>query len=298
MTAAPKGYRMYRKILVPLDGSKLAEQILPFARSLAQATQSSVELLRVNDAERITAYAPPLQGGEYLDEVAKKYFSPATRVDQTVELGTPAIVIVDRAAGDPACLIAMATHGMSGIRRWLIGSVASKVLQTTANPVLLLRPTGGAEPVASFEPRTIFVPLDGSGLAEKALAHAVALAKRMKPELHLVRVYTLPANAYIVADGVIAQGTQQFREAMSKEAEDYLDGRVQELRGDGLDRVIATALEGDPASEIIDLATKTENSLIVMSTHGRSGIGRWALGSVAEKVVQHSRAPVLLLRAG
>jgi nucleotide-binding universal stress UspA family protein len=119
----------------------------------------------------------------------------------------------------------------------------------------------------------------------------------MKLDIHLVRVYTLPADAYVVADGVIAQGTGQFREAMSKEAEDYLDGRVQGLRADGLDCVTASTLEGDPASEIIDLAAKTANSLIAMSTHGRSGLGRWVLGSVAEKVIQHSRAPVLLLRA-
>jgi nucleotide-binding universal stress UspA family protein len=288
---------MYRKILVPLDGSKLAEQILPLAQSLARATQASIELLRINDPEKITAYAPPLQGGEYLDEVAQKYFSPATRVDKTVELGSAAEVIVDRASSDPACLIAMATHGMSGIRRWLIGSVASKVVQSAANPLLLIRPVERVEPATLTEIKTIFVPLDGSGLAEKAMRHAADLAKHLKCELHLMRIYTLPANAFVLGDGVIAQGPAQFREAMAQEAATYLDGKVQELRATGLDRVIATAIEGDPASEIIDIDAKTPNSLIVMSTHGRSGVGRWVLGSVAEKVVQHSGTPVLLIRA-
>jgi len=77
-----------------------------------------------------------------------------------------------------------------------------------------------------------------------------------------------------------------------------LDGLVAGLRADGLNRVIATAIEGDPAGEIIDLARKTPNDLIAISTHGRSGIGRWVLGSVAEKVVQYARGPVLLVRAG
>ena len=288
---------MYRKILVPLDGSKLAEQILPLAQSLAQATQASVELLRVNDSEKMAAYAPLLQGGEYLDAVAKKYFSPATRVDKTVELGNPAEVIVDRASSDPACLIAMATHGMSGIRRWLLGSVASKVAQGAANPLLLIRPAERTELIALSELKTIFVPLDGSGLAERALPHAMELAKRMNCEVHLMRVYTLRANAYVLADGVIGQGPAQYREAMQQEAATYLDGKVEELRADGLERVIATAIEGDPASEIIDIDVKTPNSLIVMSTHGRSGVGRWVLGSVAERVIQHSGAPVLLIRA-
>jgi nucleotide-binding universal stress UspA family protein len=288
---------MYRKILVPLDGSKLAEQILPLAQSFAQATQASVELLRVNDPERMTAYAPALQGGEYLDEVVKKYFTPATRVDKTEGVGHPAMIIVERASSDPACLIAMATHGMSGIRRWLIGSVASKVAHTAANPLLLIRPAERAEPAAPFELKTIFVPLDGSGLAERALRPAVELAKRIKCEIHLMRMYTLPANAYVLADGVIGQGAAQYRDAMQQEAATYLDGKVQGLRADGLDRVMATAIEGDPASEIIDIGVKTPNSLIVMSTHGRSGVGRWVLGSVAEKVIQHSGAPVLLIRA-
>jgi len=290
---------MYRKILVPLDGSKLAEQILPFAQSLAQALQTSVELLSVNEPDKMTASAPPLQGGKYLDEVAKKYFASARRVDKIVELGSPAEVIVDRASSDPACLIAMATHGMSGIRRWLIGSVASKVAQTAANPLLLIRPSEDAEPVAArSQLKTLFVPLDGSGLAERALRHAVELAKRMNCEIHLMRMYTLPANVYVLADGVIGQGPAQYREAMQQEAATYLDGKVEELRAHGLDRVIATAIEGDPASEIIDIDVKTPNGLIVMSTHGRSGVGRWLLGSVAEKVIQHSAAPVLLIRAG
>jgi nucleotide-binding universal stress UspA family protein len=289
---------MYRKILVPLDGSKLAEQILPLAQSLALVTQAAVELLRVNDFEKMAAYAPPLQGGEYLDEVAKKYFASVTRVDKTVELGKPAEVIVDRASSDPACLIAMATHGMSGIRRWLIGSVASKVAHSAANPLLLIRPAESAEPAALSQLKTIFVPLDGSGLAERALRHAMELAKLMNCEIHLMRMYTLPANAYVLADGVIGQGAAQFREAMQQEAATYLDGKVEELRAQGLERVIATAIEGDPASEIIDIDVKTPNCLIVMSTHGRSGVGRWVLGSVAEKVIQHSGAPVLLIRAG
>jgi nucleotide-binding universal stress UspA family protein len=288
---------MYRKILVPLDGSKLAEQILPFARSLAEAAHASVELLRVNEAEPTVASTSPLKGGEYLDEVAKKFFSPATPVEKTVVPGSPATVIVERASGDSNCLIAMATHGMSGIRRWLMGSVSSKVAQSATNPLLLIRPTEGSAAATSFKAGTIFLPLDGSGLAERALAHARSLAGSMSSEIHLLRVYTVPSNAYVLADGVITQGLAQFREAMQQEAAVYLDGKVEGLRADGFRRVTATAIEGDPAGEIIDLAAKTPNSLIIMSTHGRSGAGRWLLGSVAEKVIQHSRAPVLLIRA-
>ncbi|HYQ96757.1 MAG TPA: universal stress protein, partial [Candidatus Nitrosocosmicus sp.] len=143
----------------------------------------------------------------------------------------------------------------------------------------------------------IFVPLDGSGLAEKTLPHACALTKRLNLEMQLLRVYSLPVDAYVVADGVIAQGPAQYREELARQAQDYLDGKVAGLRAEGFKRVVAIALEGDAASEIIDLGRKAPNSLIAMSTHGRSGIGRWVLGSVAEKIIQHAHNPVLLIRA-
>ncbi|HLN87954.1 MAG TPA: universal stress protein [Candidatus Limnocylindrales bacterium] len=287
---------MYSKILVPLDGSSLAEQILPYVRSLAAAYNVPVELLWVNDVEN--AEWPPRSGKEYLRQTIAKYLSALKRIASIEANGRPAEEIVRRAGAEPSCLIAMATHGMSGVRRWLIGSVASKVAQLAQNPLLLVRPIENADLAAAIELKTIFVPLDGSGLAEKALPHAVALAKGLNLAVQLLRVYALPSDAYIVADGVIGQGAAPFREAMQKEAANYLEGKVETLRGEGLAEVIGTAMEGDPPKEIIDLAAKTANSLIVMSTHGRSGIGRWMLGSVAEKIIQHSRAPVLLIRAG
>lgn len=286
---------MYSKILVPLDGSPLAEQILPYVRMLAAAYNIPVELLWVNDVE-VTEW-PPHSGKEYLQRAKAKYFAASIKIESIEADGNPAEMIVRRTEAEPSCLIAMATHGTSGMRRWLLGSVASKVVQTARNPLLLIRPIENADPAAAIKLNTIFVPLDGSGLAEKSLPHAVALAKRLKPAVQLLRVYTLPGDAYVVADGVIAQGPAQFKEAMQKEAESYLEGKVEPLRAEGLDHVIGTAMEGDAASEIIDLAAKTANSLIAMSTHGRSGIGRWLLGSVAEKVLQHSHVPVLLIRA-
>jgi len=287
---------MYSKILVPLDGSPLAEQILPYVRLLAATDNLAVELLWVDDVE--LAGWPPRSGKEYLRQATARYLSALKQIEPIVAEGKPAEVIVRRAATKPSCLIAMATHGMSGMRRWLIGSVASKVTQSAENPVLLVRPSENADPAAAIGLKTIFVPLDGSGLAENALRHAVPLAKELKLAVQLLRVYKLPSEAYIVADGVIAQGSAQFRDVMQREAQSYLDGKVETLRAEGLAHVIGTAMEGDAASEIIDLAGKTANCLVVMSTHGRSGMGRWLLGSVAEKVVQHSHAPVLLIRAG
>jgi nucleotide-binding universal stress UspA family protein len=286
---------MYSKILVPLDGSKTSEQILPYARYFADAHGIPVELLRITDPELRPPFWPTETDDQYLRRIAAEYFSGAAT--SAAEVGAPGRVIVDYAKRDSSCLIAMATHGMSGARRWLFGSVTSKVIQTAANSLLLIRPGDHADALTHVSMDKIFVPLDGSGLAEKTLPHACALAKRLSLEMHLLRVYTLPLNAYIVADGMIAQGPAQLREELAREAQAYLDGKVAALSAMGFERVVAIVLQGDPASEIIDLTRKTPNSLVAMSTHGRSGIGRWVLGSVAERVVQHSQDPVLLIRA-
>ena len=286
---------MYTKILVPLDGSSLAEEILSYVRIFAEVYGVPVELLRVNDPDIRTPSWPPLPGGEYLQRIAGA-LPRSLRVDCVEESGKPAAVIVERAKSDPACIIAMATHGLSGARRWLLGSVASRVAHTTTNPLLFIRPAEAGEQARRPELKIVFVPLDGSGLAEKILPHVITLGKRMTLEVHLVRVYTLPADAYLVGNGVYMQALTQQREVIQKEAEDYLAGKVEQLRAEGLDQVISTAIEGDPAGEIIDLARRTPDNLVAMSSHGKSGITQWVLGSVAEKVIHHSRDPVLVIR--
>jgi nucleotide-binding universal stress UspA family protein len=287
---------MFSRISVPLDGSRLAEQILPFVRLFAMPLNLPVDLFTVLESVSDHQSSLHARTRAYLEGVREKYFSSGVSTNFHVETGEAATVIIERYRNDPHCLIAMATHGMSGLRRWLMGSVTSKVVQHAANPLLIIRPTEKADPGLPVSFRTIIVPLDGSGLAEKALPTVIGLAKPLKLEVQLVRAYTPAAETYIIADGVIAQSTAQFNENIKSEAETYLDGKVQALRAEGLDNVISTAVLGDAATEIIDFAVRTENNLVAMSTHGRSGVGRWLLGSVAEKVVQHSQDPVLLIR--
>lgn len=288
---------MYSKILVPLDGSKLAEQILPFVRWIAEPHGVPVEFLTVTDPDARPPFWPPQVGEDYLKKVSANYLSVSECVTSVVNSGEPADVIIDRAKSDPGCLVAMATHGLSGIRRWLLGSIASKVVQTAVNPLLLIRPVQNATPPTDVRIQTLFVPLDGSSLAEKVLPHVSMLAKKLKLNVHLMQVYTLPKTAYIVAEGMVDQGPALFREAMRKETESYLADKAEQLRSEGLEHVLTSALEGDAASEIIDVARRTADNLLAMSTHGRSGVRRWVLGSVAEKVIHHSGDPVLMVRA-
>ncbi len=274
---------MYTKILVPLDGSKLSEQILPYAQLLADAFHVPVELLHVNDLDTITPFAPPLQGGDYLKVVSKRYLPLSLTVSCTVDLGKPAELIVERAAADRGALIAMATRGHSGMQRWLLGSVSNKVVRTATNPLLLVRPPQGTGPVWPLKLKTILVPLDGSGLAEKILPHVTALAETLELEVNLLRVHTIPAESYIVGDGLYVDVLSRETESIRKGVGDYLNGKIEELQAEGLDRVSSVAVEGDPAEEIIDLARNTHDSLIAMSTHGRSGMERWVLEASRRK---------------
>lgn len=285
-----------KNILVPLDGSPASEQILPYVQWLAPSFQSSVTLLRVTDSDARPTFGAAPSIPEYLKQIEAKYFGAGQNVTRLSETGNPAEVIIDRAGSDPGCLIAMATHGVTGVRRWLMGSVASKVLQSATNPLLLIHPDE-ANPTLPVARRTLFVPLDGSALAEGILPAVIAWAKALNMAVHLLRVYALPPQAYIVTDGGIATSPAEFRKEMHEETVRYLDAQVDALRAEGVVQVQATVLEGDAAAEIIDVARRTPDNLIAMSTHGRSGIGRWVLGSVAERVIQHSGDPVLLLRS-
>jgi nucleotide-binding universal stress UspA family protein len=132
---------MYTRILVPLDGSELAEQILPYARFFAEALRIPVGLLRVNEPGSMVPDALARAGADYLADVAESFFAGSVAVSRHVEIGKPAEVIVERAGAESGTLIAMATHGLSGIQRLFLGSVAEKVIHYSGDPVLVVRPT-------------------------------------------------------------------------------------------------------------------------------------------------------------
>jgi len=291
---------MIRKVLVPLDGSRLAEQILPYARLLAEAFKIPVELVGVDDAEARAPFKPSGDDQDYLKNIAGQF--PATvKVNATVELGRPAEVIVKRAKLEPGCLIAMVTHGFSGIKRWLLGSVANKVVQAAENPLLLVRATEQAAAKSNVRFDSIIVPLDGSELAESLLPTVLDFARSLNAEVVLARAFQLPATAYYRAEGTsgaeaFIPSYEELVAAMSQEAREYLDAKVGQMRAQGLARVRAEILEGPAAEQIIDLAHNTTDSLIAMCTHGRSGLRRWMLGSVTEKVARHAERPILVTR--
>ena len=297
---------MYKKVLVPLDGSKLAEAVLPAVTQIATGLKARVTLFGVVEEDIVAAIANPMQGRyvdqvgstaltvarDYLKGVSRRLGLPEDQVQCTAKVAAVSEAIVEEAERDGATLIAMSTHGRSGAGRWLLGSVADKVLHAASAPLLLYRPRADRRQGAEFS--TIVVPLDGSPMAETVLPHAEALAGAMGLGVHLIRV-TSTLIEYYAGEGFYTYPGDLIAE-MDREALRYLEAKSAELKKRGVRKVTTQHLTGAVAIQIVDAVKNLPGSLVAISSHGRSGVGRWVLGSVADRVVSGAGSPVLVVR--
>jgi nucleotide-binding universal stress UspA family protein len=294
---------MFRRILIPLDGSPHAEQALPLAKLFAARFQSSVVLFQAIEPFSKRAHEGGALAGDDLVELSRRQasqylktighsFPGGLAVEHEVGVGSAATAILELAESAHIDLIAMATHGRTGLQRWVYGSVADKVLSGARLPILFVR--ASEAPQAPVSIRRILVPLDSSTLAERALVVALQLAKTFDVEVALVRV--CEPSAYLQDGIAAATSSAALDEAVRVTVEEYLTEKTQEVRSQGV-RVRWETQFGVAAERILDAAQKQAASLVVMSTHGRSGIGRWILGSVADRVLCASRIPMLLIRS-
>lgn len=309
---------MNRKMLVTLDGSELAEVVFTYATELAGRLDIDVILLHVsNPAAR--EFLPMYQA--YVERAADIVRNQARKVQETTGMpsdaqqvevrgeyvaGYPAEEILRYADENKVDIILMATHGRSGLRRWVMGNVADKVLRASKVPVWLVR-AGVPEEVTfdKWPSRTIIVPLDGSELAESVLHYAVALAQQRSSEpvdVVLLRVCEPPTTpSYYVPE--LPEAPLDWGEFMNQEtkrckkvAAEYLAKMEQRFKDKNIS-VRSEVLIGRAGDEIVDYANKTPYTIIVMITHGRSGISRWVYGSVAGNVLEGVSGPVVLAKA-
>lgn len=271
---------MFERILIPLDGSATAEAILPQIRRLLHWEDAEVVLLRaIVPAIPETDYiAPPpelVKGAkEYVAALEKKLADEGVRVRSLVRVGGPGETILDVATEVKASLIAMSTHGRTGMQRWIFGSVTEKVLRASPVPVLVVRSFQEAQPI-----RTILVPIDGSDLSFAVLGHARALARLFESSIAVLHVIEEPDRSFVDA-----------------QLQKRLTSTIQDLEAAEIS-VKLIVRNGEPAGQILDVAKEEKADLIAMSTHGRSGLGRWVFGSVTEKVLREAGVPMLVVRA-
>lgn len=282
-------------IIVPLDGSDLSRHILPSVRLLASLTSARILLIRaIADApsdEMRQQVEPTLQ------REAQILRDAGFTVDIEIAFQSPPVAIVERAKETHAALIAMATHGYSGLRRWALGSVTDEVVHTTTTPVFVVR-CQDETPDETPHIKQILVPLDGSDLAEKALPIATMLATQAHASVLLMRS-VVPIDVFY--DGlqpvqIPPSVVQESTEEAQQQAQGYLNRIAERLRTDGV--IVETHVAiGRAEDAIVEDAMQQHIDLVIMATHGYGEIERWLIGSVADKVLHATRTPLLLVHA-
>lgn len=316
---------MFTRILVPLDGSARAERALPIAARIARASTANpapcivlVRAVPIPVTYGITYESQHLrwrllrdeaeEAQTYLDEIAHSAQVADLPIESVVEVGTPANVILDVADKHTVDLMVMMSHGRTGLARWVLGSVAEHVVHHARPPVLVMRGhddvTGDITRADADHPLCFLVPLDGSPLAETALAPARALALSLAApgpaNIHLTLVVApyeaVPTN---MPDALIMDGAKAYLERVAQHL-------LAQSKDDQLTVTWSVVALGDIAHGILAVAEARENvegasacgrcDAIAMATHGSGGLARWALGSVTERVLHATKLPILIVR--
>jgi len=280
---------MYRTLLVPLDGSELAEQALPYVKEMAKGFHSDVTLLTV------CSLGDPLKHVlvEYLERKADGLKVSNLKVTAVCIEGEPASSILDFAGKNKIELVVISTHGKGGIGRWPLGSIATKVVQRSHIPVFLVRSVERAAVAVSL--KKVLAALDGSQFAEAIIAHAESFARAMGGKVVLLQVIEPVKAPQLVIYKDWEKVEKDLVAKLQREAERYLGRKKTFLEGKGV-KVGVQLLQGRPAETILQYAAENDIDLIALTTHGFSGVTRWAYGSVASRVVEASTRPVLLVR--
>jgi nucleotide-binding universal stress UspA family protein len=292
---------MINRILVPLDGSGLAERALPLALGIAARTSADLMLLsavvpneqwaglatsQADDRERTAAE-------HYLESVAEPLRTPRLKV-HTLAVNDRAAPAICAAADAAGCdLIVMATHGRSGLGSWYAGSVAEKVRHSTDTPVILVHARRETIPQATSIEQ-ILVPLDGSEIGEEVLGLAEELARALDARLLLTQVITSPAALY-PAEYATSQAFP-WLSPMQEGAQAYLGRLADSLRGRGLEVDVHVEV-GEPVAALLEIAREGNVGMIAMATHGRSAVARSVSGSVTDAVSRAVEMPCLTVRA-
>lgn len=286
---------MWKRVLVPLDGSNLAELALPYAEELAVAFSSEVVLLHVSESgEDQYRHMHQL----YIEELVGRMKDRINKVTPLVLSGRPAEQITDCAWRRKVGLIIMASHGRSGVMSWALGSVASRVLHVTKTPVLLIKVVKPPQKTPGKHLlNRILLPLDCSEAGGAAIPYVQELSDRLESEVILLRVVLAGQHVRTVGGLDYILYPEQDLELVKAEAREYLDKVYHRLKGEKGKVRVELKVGGDVAQEILKFAEKANASLIAISAHGHSGIGKWVFGSTASKIMEASKIPVLLVRA-
>lgn len=297
---------MFDKVLVPLDGSELAEGSLDPALAIIHRPGGKVILLNVPVYRPVMVPGTAGYGlvlpeqtfdlqnrdeiGIYLEEVRQARQGPDFSITIEVLEGDVAGNIVDLALEKGVDLIVMTTHGYSGFTRWMLGSITERVLRNAPCPVLVVRCADALKHVV--------ITLDGSRLAEQALEPGLEVARQLGGRVTLLRVddggglSTVDKGMLDIAHHGLSQ---QIDPETGGDAVHYLENVAGRYRTPSLE-IDTAVVTGSPAQGILEYVEANQVDLIVMATHGRTGIRRWVYGSVTEKCLHNTACAMLIVR--
>jgi nucleotide-binding universal stress UspA family protein len=286
---------MFDRILVPLDRSALAERAIPYAIALAQVTNGHIVLLHaIPSGLALHRGEAELDAAARLDELADQLRHQGIRVDARTVPGNAAEAIVATAGRAHTDVIVMSTHGRGGLGRWLYGSVADQVLRWAEVPILLVS-AACDHPWPTDRPLKMLVSLDGSETSEAVLDSARQLGQILGADAIFLRVIEPTASSVIGYDPAHFRIGQPEADGSLAEASGYLEGITGQPASPF--RSVDTIVDvGEPAARITALARQESVDLIVMATHGRAGLARLTMGSVATATLHRTHVPMLLMR--
>jgi len=297
---------MFEHILVPLDGSQLAEMALQPAITIARQIGGQVTLLNIPVRQQVilpssAGYAPPVYGQTiehalkseeaYLAKIENAHADAAIKFDTQVQEGDVAGVIVDTATTGAVDLIIMTTHGYSGFTRWMLGSVTERVLREAPCPVLVLRRAG--------QLKKAMITLDGSRLAEQALKSGVEIGHLLDCETTLLRV-DQQEQLSSVEMGFLEVASSELCQELAQDDADRVSYYLEcvaskfEIEETPLQKAV---VKGKPAECILEFIEEQHIDLVSIATHGYSGLKRWTYGSVTEKILRKAECAMLIVRS-
>ncbi len=296
---------MFKHLLVPLDGSHLAETALPAAAYFAQALHASVTLVHIierNAPKEVHMDHHITEPGEalvYLKEVAERAFPATVPIEthvHTTEESDVARSIVEHSQEMTPDLVILCTHGRGGMKHLLFGTIAQQVIASGKTPVLMIRP-GLMASTEQYDCKKVLLPLDGDPEHEEGIAISASLCQELGAALHLLMVVptygTLTGQA-AATSRLMPGATSVMLDMAELGAEDYLQRILEEVKKSGV-RTSAEVMRGEPVNVIGKAAEETKADLIVLGTHGKAGTEAFWSGSVAPKISGHSRVPLLLV---
>jgi nucleotide-binding universal stress UspA family protein len=293
---------MFRNILVPLDGSKLSEASLDAAAVLASKLGSHVTLLHIIEQDAPAEVhkehhlTDAAEAHAYLKDVAARAFPPEVHVEthvHTAPVSDVARSIVEHAKAEfQPDLIVTCTHGHGGMRDMIFGSIAQQVVAQGTTPLLIIRPRS-----PKFKLDIIVAPLDPDSIHDDALPLTESLAKVFAAELVLlsiVHTFSSLTGEQAAASSLMPATTQAMLDIREETARSHLKEHVDSLQAQGI-KAVADVERGNPASTIDKVSDQVKADMIILSTHGKAGVGAFWARSVAPQVAQKTRIPLLLI---